>query len=85
MELKISIIFSYDPKQYLQKGESKNLYQYMKDNYPNVTVIGESLTNKIRTNKEMASFITNLRYIGKSITFLCLYRGLVLPNFQILI
>lgn len=35
-------------------------------NYPQISHSSKKLTNKIRTNKEMASFITNLVDIGKS-------------------
>ena len=65
-ELKIPIIFSYDTKQYLSEGESKNIYEYIKTNYPEINIYKKSLTNKIRTNKNISSFITNLIQIGKS-------------------
>lgn len=64
--LKIPIIFAYDKKQYLRGGETNDIYEYLKQNYPELTAIKKTLTNKIRTNEELASFITNLYDIGKS-------------------
>lgn len=64
--LKIPIIFSYDKKQYLRDGETKEIYEYLQQNHSEITAIKKTLTNKIRTNEEMASFITNLFDIGKS-------------------
>lgn len=60
------VIFSYDVKQYLKEGETLDLSDYLVRNYPQIPHSSKKLTNKIRTNKEMASFITNLVDIGKS-------------------
>ena len=60
---KIPIIFSYDPKQYLSKGENKNIYEYLQKHYE-IKLSEYKLTRKIRTNPEIASFISNLRKIG---------------------
>lgn len=64
--LNIPIVFAYDKKQYLRNGETKDLYDYLKEKHAELSVIKKTLTNKIRTNEEMASFITNLFNIGKS-------------------
>lgn len=66
LDLNVMIVFSYDSKQYLKKGEDKDIYEYVSSNYPELALEVKKLTNKIRTNKEMASFITNLFNIGKS-------------------
>lgn len=60
------IVFSYDVKQYLKTGETLDLTEYLSANYPYIRLESKRLTNKIRTNKELASFITNLIDIGKS-------------------
>lgn len=62
----IPIIFSYDPKQYLRSGEDRDVQSYLETTHPDITVCAKKLTTKIRTNKELASFITNLFDIGKS-------------------
>lgn len=59
-------MFSFDTKQYLRDGETLNLSEYLSKNYSSVPLSNKKLTNKIRTNKAMASFITNLMTIGKS-------------------
>lgn len=65
---KIPIVFSYDPKQYLNKDENKDIYDYLTKNY-NIDSYGceitkYRLTKKIRTNPKIASFISNLLKIG---------------------
>ena len=70
IELKISLLFSYDIKQFLRTSESKDIFKYIEHNYKKVTVLEYKLTNKIRTNKELASFIQNLFTIGKSKDYL---------------
>ena len=62
----IPIIFSYDVKQYLKSTEGRDIEEYIQTNYPEIPVYPKKLTTKIRTNKEMASFITNLLNIGSS-------------------
>lgn len=69
-ECKIPIIFAYDKKQFLSQGETLDLYDYITENFKEITTHKKELTNKIRTNREMASFITNLMNIGKSNSFL---------------
>lgn len=64
--LNIPIIFCYDKRQYLSKGETLDLYEYVNENFNTIQSTQKSLKNKIRTNKEMASFIINLLSIGKS-------------------
>ena len=66
IEKGIPLIFSYDTKQYLRGNEGHDIEEYVRSNYPKISVSSKRLTNKIRTNKEMASFITNLFSIGKS-------------------
>jgi len=58
------VLFSYDIKQFLRKDETKDIYENIRLHYPDVSVIKRSPTNKIRTNKELASFIKNLFEIG---------------------
>lgn len=65
-EMKIPVFFSFDTKQYLRTGETRDLSEYLKGRYPDAITSTKKLTNKIRTNKAMASFITNLMNIGKS-------------------
>ena len=62
----IPVIFSYDPKQYLRTGDTLDIAEYLENNYPDIPVSPKKLTNKIRTNKALASFINNLLSIGKS-------------------
>ena len=66
VELCRPLVFSYDVKQYLKTGETLDIANYLATNYPNIHLESKKLTNKIRTNKELASFITNLIDIGKS-------------------
>ena len=66
IEKKIPVVFSFDTKQYLRTGETLNLSEYLTGTYPRIPTSTKQLTNKIRTNKAMASFITNLINIGKS-------------------
>lgn len=65
-ENKIHVVFSYDPKQYLKKGEDKDIYSYLMNEYSAETDELRSLTKKIRTNKKIASFIRNMKAIGSS-------------------
>lgn len=69
-ETSTPVIFSFDTKQYLRSGETTDIGEYVKINYPDVHLSIKKLTTKIRTNKEMASFITNLMQIGKSNSYL---------------
>ena len=62
----VPIIFSYDVKQYLRDNEGRDIGEYLRAEFPSIRVSTKKLTTKIRTNKEMASFITNLFHIGKS-------------------
>ena len=66
IEKKIPTIFSFDAKQYLREGETRDLGEYLTNKYPSIITSVKKLTTKIRTNKAMASFITNLMEIGKS-------------------
>lgn len=81
IEFKIPIVFTYDTKQYLKEGESKDIYDYIKNKYIGAPVIKQGLTNKIRTNKEIASFIKNLVHIGSSNTYLN-YENVTIEYFQ---
>ena len=69
-ELKIPIVFMYDTKQYLKTGETKEIYDYIKGYNESIPLLKKRLKNKIRTNKEMASFIQNLGDIGSSNSYL---------------
>lgn len=60
------IIFSYDVKQYLKYGENTDINEFLIQRFPMLKTSLKKLTTKIRTNKSMASFITNLKEIGKS-------------------
>lgn len=66
IEMKTPIFFSYDTKQYLRENEGRDIEMYLKTNHPDILLSSKKLTTKIRTNKEMASFITNLLNIGSS-------------------
>ncbi|MBD5157802.1 MAG: DUF2075 domain-containing protein [Butyrivibrio sp.] len=66
VENKIPVIFSYDVKQFLRDGETRNISDYLEKNYHEAFSSTKNLKNKIRTNKSMASFITNLMNIGRS-------------------
>lgn len=61
----IPIVFTYDPKQYLRENEDTDIFEFLTTYYPDVKKVSRKLTNKIRTNKEMASFIDNLLEMGK--------------------
>jgi hypothetical protein len=80
-KLKCMIIFSYDTKQYLRVGEDRDIHRYLEENHQNITLKQRTLTNKIRTNKEISSFITNLREIGKSNSDLN-YKSITISYFQ---
>lgn len=69
-ELNILAIFAYDTKQYLRDGESKDIYEYLKQYHDDLTIDKKILTTKVRTNKDMTSFIVNLFEIGKSNSYL---------------
>lgn len=66
VELHIPMFFSFDTKQYLRSGETLDVSEYLALNYPSVRLSKKRLTNKIRTNKSMASFIVNMFEKGKS-------------------
>ena len=65
VENKVPIIFSYDTNQYLKEGETRNIADYLASSFPNIKVSVKKLSNKIRTNKQLASFISNLMQIGR--------------------
>ncbi len=65
IEKRIPIIFSYDTKQYLRAGETRDIAEYLTSEYPGVKSSLKKLSNKIRTNKQLASFISNLLQIGR--------------------
>ena len=65
-EKKVPAVFSYDVKQYLRSDEGHDIEAYLRENHSSTRLSSKRLTNKIRTNKEMASFINNLRNIGSS-------------------
>lgn len=62
---KVPVIFSYDTNQYLKTGETLNVAEYLIEKHPEVRVSKKKLSNKIRTNKYLASFISNLMQIGR--------------------
>lgn len=66
VEKNVPIIFCYDVKQYLRENEGRDIDKYFKENFPQIPILSKKLTTKIRTNKEMASFITNLFSNGRS-------------------
>lgn len=80
-EYQIPIIFSYDVKQKLGKNEGKDIQKYISSNYPKIPCYEGKLTNKIRTNKEIASFITNLFFIGRSTPYLN-YKNITINYFS---
>lgn len=66
VELRVPLFFSFDTKQYLRTGESLDIGEHLSQNYPSIKVSKKKLTNKIRTNKAMASFIIHLFQKDKS-------------------
>ena len=66
VELQVPIFFSFDTKQYLRTGETLDIGEYLCQHYPFIRLSKKKLTNKIRTNKAMASFIINMFEKGKS-------------------
>ncbi|MCL2202653.1 MAG: DUF2075 domain-containing protein [Defluviitaleaceae bacterium] len=66
----IPVLFSYDTKQFLNINENTNVYAYIEEAHPaifsSVPILKYKLTDKIRTNKNIASFITNMLIIGES-------------------
>ena len=64
----------------MRKNEIKDIYECIKLNYPNTDVVRRNLTNKIRTNKELASFIKNLFHIGSDNTN-CNYDNITVEYF----
>jgi len=62
----LPLFFSFDTKQFLRSGETLNVAEYLKEHYSSVLLSEKKLTNKIRTNKDMASFVINLFKRGKS-------------------
>lgn len=66
IELQIPIVFSYDVKQYLKAGETRDIAEHLTTHHADIKLSPKKLTTKIRTNKELASFITNLLDIGSS-------------------
>ena len=66
IEKSITLIFAYDVRQFLKQNEGIDISAFLTEHYPNVPLNRKQLTTKIRTNKQMASFIQNLRKIGSS-------------------
>jgi len=62
----LPVMFSYDTKQYLKAGENRDIYEYLSEQHPEIPVLKHKLTNKIRTNPDMASFILNLFKVGSA-------------------
>ncbi len=60
----IPIIFTYDKKQCMFENEDIDIEEYLDFKTPNISLFKKRLTTKIRTNKEMSSFISNLLKIG---------------------
>lgn len=64
LDKSIPILFSYDTKQFLKEGETTDIARYVEEKYPLIHLSRKNLKNKIRTNKNVASFIDNLMKIG---------------------
>ena len=73
-EHKISVLFSYDTKQYLRDNETRDIHAYLMELYPQNTSQVRKLTTKIRTNKKMASFIHNMMDIGRVVKTIWIMR-----------
>lgn len=67
---KIILVSAYDTKQYLKRGEVLNVSEYLKDKYPLINNVTKKLTTKIRTNKNISSFVQNLLEKGSSNNYL---------------
>jgi len=65
-EKHIPMLFNYDTRQYLRSGETCDICEFIKINYKEIYCTKKTLTNKIRTNKNMASFIKNMFNLGAS-------------------
>ena len=65
-ELKISMLFAYDTKQALGSEEAKDIYNYLEENNKDIEKQLYTLSSKIRSNKEIASFIKNLFQVGSA-------------------
>lgn len=63
-EKQISVLFSYDQKQVEYSENAFDITKYIQENYPSVKLSQNKLTNKIRTNYEMADFLENLMKPG---------------------
>lgn len=70
VETRTVVVFSYDIKQFFHETERKDIYEILVRDYPNIKAEKRTLTNKIRTNKELASFIKNLFDIGSSNSYM---------------
>lgn len=81
IEFKIPIVFLYDTNQYLKTNETTDIYNFILNNFKGTPVIKQGLTNKIRTNKEMSSFINNLVHIGSSNSYLN-YENVTIEYFK---
>ena len=57
------------------------MFEYVNQNFDSIPSTKKELKGKIRTNREMASFITNLLNIGKSNTYLD-YRAISVEYFD---
>lgn len=65
IEVRTPIVFSYDTNQFLKEGETRDIAEYLTSEYPDIRISVKKLSNKIRTNKQLASFISNLMQIGR--------------------
>lgn len=66
----LPLLFCYDTKQYMRSSENKNIKEYIDDfgKYYNIEIPVKDLklTNKIRTNKEIAYFIKDFLTINNN-------------------
>ena len=56
----LPILLAYDPTQEQYRVSSFDVTAYIQESQPNVEIYQSKLTNKIRTNKEMADFIDHM-------------------------
>ncbi len=81
MDQRYTIICLYDSKQYLHYTEKVEVHKYLSESFPNIDYESLKLSKKIRTNKNMASFIRNFNHIGSSVKD-CDYDNVTIEYFS---
>ena len=66
----LPVFLAYDPNRFLPTQEQRDIRALVEETFPGLWVAGMRLTNRIRTNRHLASFVTNLLHIGRSDRYL---------------